>query len=167
MGERLASSSNAVVTNITTGEVDTLTDVERLKFADTAIALDTSGVGGQAYRVYKAAFNRTPDLGGLGFWISVMDGGASLKAVAGGFVGSAEFKSVYGASPTNAQIVTRLYDNVLHRPGETGGYNFWLGVLDRRDGTVADVLAEFSESPENQAALIGVIGNGFPYTPYG
>ena len=96
-----------------------------------------------------------------------MDGGASLKAVAGGFVGAAEFKSVYGASPTNAQIVTRLYDNVLHRPGETGGYNFWLGVLDRRDGTVADVLAEFSESPENQAALIGVIGNGFPYTPYG
>ena len=86
--------------------VDTLANVERLKFADTAIALDTSGVGGQTYRLYKAAFNRTPDVGGLGFWISGMDGGVSLNAVAQGFVNSAEFKTVYGTSPTNAQIVT-------------------------------------------------------------
>lgn len=147
--------------------VDTIQNVERIKFADATVALDTEGVGGQAYRIYQAAFNRTPDLGGLGFWISVMDGGASLKGVAGGFVESAEFKAVYGASPTNAEIVTRLYDNVLHRPGETGGYNFWLGILDRHDGTVAEVLAAFSESAENQAGVIGVIGNGFAYTPFG
>ena len=95
-------------------------------------------------------------------------GGTSFDAaVAGGFVDSAEFKAVYGASPTNAEIVTRLYDNVLHRPGETGGYNFWLGILDRGDGTVADVLAAFSESAENQAGVIGVISNGFAYTPVG
>ena len=149
------------------GGINTLTNVERLKFADTAIAYDTSGVGGQAYRVYKAAFNRTPDLGGLGFWISGMDGGESLNAVAQGFVNSAEFKTVYGASPTNAQIVTRFYDNVLGRAAESGGYNYWLGVLNSGQGSVAGVLAAFSESPENQAAVIGVIGNGILYTPYG
>ena len=109
-----------------TDGLDTLANIERLKFADTSIALDTSGVGGQAYRVYKAAFNRTPDLGGLGFWISGMDGGVSLIAVAQGFVNSAEFKTVYGAGPTNAQIVTRFYDNVLGRAADIGGYNFWL-----------------------------------------
>ena len=161
------SGGNTVVTNTATGEVDTLVNVERLKFADTAIALDTSGVGGQAYRVYKAAFNRTPDLGGLGFWISGMDGGVSLNVVAQGFVNSAEFKSVYGASPTNAQIVTRFYDNVLGRAAESGGYNYWLGVLDSGNANVAQVLASFSESAENQAGVIGVIGNGFAYTPYG
>ena len=147
--------------------IDTLVNVERLKFVDTAIALDTSGVGGQAYRVYKAAFNRTPDVGGLGFWISGMDGGLSLNAVAQGFVNSAEFKTVYGTSPTNAQIVTRFYDNVLGRAAESGGYNYWLGVLNSGQGSVAGVLAAFSESPENQAAVIGVIGNGILYTPYG
>ena len=156
-----------VVTNTATGEIDILINVERLKFADTAIALDTSGVGGQAYRVYKAAFNRTPDVGGLGFWISGMDGGESLNAVAQGFVNSAEFKTVYGSSPTNAQIVTRFYDNVLGRAAESGGYNYWLGVLNSGQGSVAGVLAAFSESPENQAAVIGVIGNGILYTPYG
>ena len=156
-----------VVKNKANAEVDTLSHVERIKFADTAIALDISGVGGQAYRVYKAAFNRTPDLGGLGFWISGMDGGETLNAVAQGFVNSAEFKVVYGANPTNAQIVTRFYDNVLGRAAESGGYNYWLGILDSGNANVAQVLASFSESPENQAALIGVIGNGFPYTPYG
>ena len=160
------SGGNTVLTNTATGEVDTLVNVERLKFADTGIALDTSGVGGQAYRVYKAAFNRTPDVGGLGFWISGMDGGASLSAVAQGFVNSAEFKSVYGASPTNAQIVTRFYDNVLGRAADSGGYNYWLGVLNSGNANVAQVLASFSESAENQAGVIGLIGNGILYTPF-
>ena len=170
-GNRTSYTTNKTSTgwavSSTTEGVDTLTNVERLKFADTAIALDTSGVGGQTYRVYKAAFNRTPDVGGLGFWISGMDGGVSLNAVAQGFVNSAEFKTVYGASPTNAQIVTRFYDNVLGRAADSGGYNYWLGILDSGQSSVAQVLASFSESSENQAAVIGVIGNGILYTPYG
>ena len=96
-----------------------------------------------------------------------MDGGLSLNAVAQGFVNSAEFKAVYGTSPTNAQIVTRFYDNVLGRAAESGGYNYWLGILNSGQSSVAQVLASFSESSENQAAVIGVIGNGILYTPYG
>jgi methionine salvage enolase-phosphatase E1 len=160
------SGLNIVVTNTATGEVDTLINFERLKFADTAIALDTGGVGGQAYRVYQAAFNRSPDLGGLGYWISGMDGGASLKSVAQGFVSSAEFKAVYGASPTNAQIITKFYENVLNRAPESGGFNYWLGILNSGQGTIADVLAAFSESPENQSGVISVIEKGMRYTPY-
>jgi len=32
--------------------------------------------------------------------------------------------------------------------------------------SAAEVLVEFSESLENQNALIGLIGNDFAYTPY-
>jgi hypothetical protein len=167
MFELKIESNNQATINTKSRQVDYLQNVERIKFSDISVALDTGGVGGQAYRVYKAAFNRTPDLGGLGYWISWMDGGASLKSVAQGFVSSAEFKAVYGASPTNAQIVTRFYDNVLGRAAESGGYNYWLGILNSGQGTVADVLAAFSESPENQAGVIGVIGNGILYTPFG
>jgi hypothetical protein len=95
-----------------------------------------------------------------------MDGGASLKSVAQGFVSSAEFKAVYGASPTNAQIITKFYENVLHRAPEPGGYNYWLGILNSGQGTIADVLAAFSESPENQSSVIGIIEKGMRYTPY-
>jgi Ca2+-binding RTX toxin-like protein len=146
---------------------DVLQNVERLKFSDATLALDISGTGGQAYRIYQAAFNRAPDPVGLGFWIKTMDGGVPLKTVAQGFVDSAEFKALYGTKPTNAQVVSKMYDNVLHRTPDQGGYDFWLGVLDRRDATVAEVLAQFGESAENVAALVGVIGNGFVFTPFG
>ncbi len=146
---------------------DSLIGIERLKFLDATIALDIDGTAGQAYRVYQAAFDRTPDLGGLGFWIHAMDNGASLRQVAEGFVSSDEFKAVYGANPSSAQIVGKMYTNVLHRAGEPAGLAFWVDVLDSHRGTAADVLAGFSDSPENQAGLIGVMGNGFAYTPYG
>lgn len=145
---------------------DTLGNVERLRFADTNVGLDTSSVGGQAYRVYQAAFNRAPDVNGLGFWIGRMDAGLTLRNVADGFVNSAEFKALYGANPTNAEIVAKFYSNVLHRPAEMDGFNFWVNVLNTRAETIAGVLAAFSESAENQNALIGVIGNGFTYTPF-
>jgi hypothetical protein len=139
---------------------------QRLQFTDANIALDTGAgaIGGQAYRLYQAAFNRAPDPGGIGYWINAMDNGATLKQVAQGFVDSPEFKLVYGQSPSNAQIVAKFYDNVLHRVGEASGFNSWVGGLDSKAVTVADVLAGFSESAENQAALVGVIGNGFAFT---
>ncbi len=145
---------------------DTLVDVERIYFDDSALALDTSGVGGQAYRIYQAAFNRTPDLAGLGYWIKQMDAGQSLVEVAKGFAGSAEFKAQYGLSPSNLQIVEKFYQNVLHRPGEPAGISYWTGVLDSKNASVADVLAGFSESPENQAALVGVMQNGVSYAVF-
>ena len=94
-----------------------------------------------------------------------MDSNASLASVASGFVSSAEFKTLYGASPTNAQIVTKFYENVLHRAPESGGYNYWLGLLNS-GLNVANVLAAFSESPENVSGVSAVIEKGMRYTPY-
>lgn len=163
-----ANGNGFTVTDKTGVEgVDTLLNVERIQFADATLALDISGAAGQAYRVYQAAFNRTPDAGGLGFWISVLDGGARLTDVAAGFVNSDEFRTLYGNNPVNTDIVTKFYANVLHRAPDQGGFDFWVGVLDRHDASSAEVLAQFSESPENQAALASVIGNGFAYTPFG
>jgi hypothetical protein len=147
--------------------IDTLTNVERLQFGDTGVALDINGTAGQAYRVYQAAFARTPDLGGLGYWLAMMDNGVTLGAVAGGFVDSKEFRDVYGVSPSNREIIEKFYENVLRRPGEKAGIDFWTGVLDNKHATLAEVLVGFSESPENQAALVGVMANGVAYTPYG
>jgi hypothetical protein len=146
---------------------DTLVNVERLKFADAAVALDIGGIGGEAYRIYQAAFDRAPDSVGLGFWIAAMDHGTTLAAVAQGFVDSKEFKDMYGTAPANADLVGKFYEHVLHRPAEKAGFDFWVGVLDSHAVSVVDVLVAISESSENQAALAAVIGNGFAYTPYG
>lgn len=146
---------------------ETLQGVDRILFNDAAVRFDIDGAGGQAYRVYQAAFDRTPDLAGLGYWIAMIDQGLTLASVAGGFAASPEFKQLYGAAPTNREIIEQFYLNVLDRPGESAGVDFWAGVLDAQHATVAEVLMGFSESAENKVALIGVTGNGITYVPFG
>ncbi len=148
------------------GAVNTLLNVERLDFADAHVALDVAGNAGQVYRTYQAAFNRAPDAGGLGFWIHFMDGGMTLPQIAQGFMASDEFKTMYGNDPTRLDFVNKLYSNVLHRPGEATGVQFWLDALNNPAISYSSVLAAFAESAENQAALIGVISNGFGYVPF-
>ena len=146
---------------------DTLNGIERLAFNGTErLAFDTDGVGGQVYRLYQAAFDRTPDPFGIGFWMAHADRGLSLKDVSASFVASPEFTSLYGQAPSNADLVGRLYQNILDRAPDPVGFAFWNDVLDRKLITVSELLAQFSESAENQAALNGVIGQGFAYSFY-
>jgi len=140
--------------------VDTLTNIERLQFSDKTIALDINGTAGQAYRIYQAAFNRTPDNGGLKYWIGIMDSGVSLPTVSSAFIASAEFQQLYGTNPTNEVFVTKLYDNVLHRAPDADGYKYWVDLLNTGRIDKTSTLVNFSESNENQVGVIGVIQNG-------
>jgi hypothetical protein len=146
--------------------IDTITNIERLKFTDTNIALDIGKdqTAGSAYMLYKAAFNRTPDVGGLGFWISKMDGGMDYNTVAQNFVNSAEFKTAYGGSnPTVNTLVTKLYNNVLTRAPDGNGLAFWQDKLTTGGWTTANVLGYFATSNENVANVASLIGNGITY----
>jgi len=145
---------------------DTLTGVERVLFSNDAIALDIDGTGGQAYRLYQAAFNRTPDNAGVGYWIAAMDKGTSLATVADGFVRSQEFLNLYGSASSDADFVNLLYKNALHRDADAAGTSYWVDHL-AHDTTRAQALAFFSESKENIEAAAKIIGNGFHYTPFG
>lgn len=160
-------TANSVVVVDLTGAAapQTFDNPHRIFFADEAIAFDRGGIAGQAYRVYKAAFNRTPDLGGLSFWIGGMDGGLTLEQVSAGFTQSDEFKQLYGANPTNAELVDRFYRNVLGRAPEQGGFDFWVSVLDRNAASRAQVLAGFSESGENISGVANAIAGGIRYVP--
>jgi uncharacterized delta-60 repeat protein len=143
---------------------DSLSGIERLTFDDGALAFDLDGNAGQTYRLYQAAFDRTPDTAGLSDWIRGMDTGMSLRTVASGFIGSAEFQHLYGANPSNTQFVDLLYANVLNRLADAAGYDYWLGQM--QGGMTRElVLIGFSESAENQAALLPIIQNGISYLP--
>ena len=163
--------NQSIVTSVGVGHkvtgpdgLDTLSAIERLVFSDMNVALDIEGNAGQAYRLYQAAFDRKPDIGGLSYWIDSMDRGVTLQQVAEGFTGSPEFQSQYGAQPSGSQMTLLLYENVLHRAPDQAGQDYWIqafnGGLSREDA-----LIFFSESPENKAALIGVIQDGIDYYP--
>lgn len=148
------------------GTTSTLTEVERIVFANATLALDIEGNAGQAYRLYQAAFDRTPDAAGLGFWIDSMDKGLSLTQIAAAFMTQNEFKTAYGSSHSHLELVTRFYQNILGRDPEPGGRDFWVQNLDAGRTGVADVIVAISESAENKDGLAAVIGNGFTYTPW-
>jgi len=135
----------------------------RLRFADSSLALDLEGSAGQVYRLYQAAFARTPDAAGIGFWIDALERGVSIDAIADGFVRSAEYRSVYGANPASWQIVDRYYQNVLGRSGDNAGVVFWRNALDSGAATPASVLKGFSDSPENQARVLAAIQTGIVF----
>ena len=159
------TQGTSVVDNISGRDgTDWLKEVERLEFSDTNLALDIGKgeIAGSAYRIYKAAFDRTPDSGGLGFWINAMDDGASLTSVAAGFINSPEFQQLYGANVTDRDFVTKVYTNVLDRNPDQSGYDFWLGAMGR-GATRADILTSFSESDENIANVADLIANGILY----
>lgn len=157
-------SAYVVRDNVGADGTRTFTSIVRLRFTDSVIAWDLDGNAGQIYRLYQAAFNRTPDSGGLSYWINVRDGGTSLQAIASGFMSSAEFTTLYGANPSNEEFLTRLYSNVLHRAPDAGGYNFWLTALNNGEQR-ANVLVSFSESLENRAGVLPAIGEGIVYSP--
>jgi hypothetical protein len=148
------------------GAIDTLINVERLKFDDRNIAVDLDGTAGQAYRLYQAAFDRKPDLAGLGYWINDLDHGASLEAVAVGFFQSPEFKNLYGVDPNTTTLLTNFYQNVLHRAPDQEGFAYWQNQLEKGEITPAGTLASFCESAENKANVIGSIQNGIEYAAW-
>ena len=149
-----------------TGGGAQLGEVERLRFGKDMLAFDIDGSAGQVYRIYQAALDRAPEKDGLGFWISVLDRLGDTDVVAQGFLASPEFAERYSTNTSNARYVTDLYNNVLHRPYEQSGYDFWLSKLDQ--GVPRSmVLAAFAESPENKAQVLAAIQDGIEYTLYG
>jgi hypothetical protein len=161
----LSSTSNGwLCLDKSQGKEDSLNGISRVIFSDKILAIDIQGNAGQAFRLYQAALDRTPDERGLAGWIKFMDEGGALTNMAQQFIDSQEFRTKYGALD-DRNFINQLYLNVLDRNGEPSGINGWVGGL-ANGLSRADVLKGFSESSENQANVIGQIKNGIPYVEW-
>ncbi|WP_198039014.1 DUF4214 domain-containing protein [Skermanella stibiiresistens] len=126
-----------------------LTSVERKVFADGEYTSDWLGVVAQIHRLYGAALDRKPDMGGLVNWKTAVESGAlTLKQAAQGFLESAEAHLRYGVQDT-VGFVNTLYRNVLHREADATGLSNWVTAVNAGMGR-DEALVQFSESPENQ-----------------
>jgi len=134
----------------TIGEADTLTDIERIALNDGVFVFDVDGENLEyVYRVYDAAFGRTPDETGLIFWNDQINAGnvdrASLAQL---FVDSPEFETLYPVS-SNEAFVDALYLNALRRVPDASGQEFWIDAFATGTLSRADMLVQFADSPEN------------------
>ena len=139
------------------GSTDTLIDIERIVLEDGNLIYDLQSFNlGFTYRIYAAAYGRTPDEGGLRFWTGVMDhiesddpGRNRELFLAEQFLAADEFVQLYGANPSNEEYVDAMYLNVLKRLPDQSGYEFWVGGMEAGLGR-DDILIAFAQSDENR-----------------
>ncbi|MEZ5342140.1 MAG: DUF4214 domain-containing protein [Acidimicrobiales bacterium] len=98
-------------------------------------------------RLYLAYFNRAPDAGGFDYWTNLyVQKRINLIEASYYFSTSPEFAQTYG-NLSDGQFVVLVYNNVLGRTPDLGGYNHWVTQLSRGLSR-SQLMVEFSESPE-------------------
>lgn len=114
--------------------------------AFAAAVTPTAGNDAQIFRLYHAALDRDPDVGGFGNWLDALANGTSLQSAANGFASAREFSNTYGTL-SDVEFIERMYLNVLDRPSDQAGMNGWLNAIDN-GATKADVLLGFANARE-------------------
>jgi len=123
---------------------------EEVRLQDISVSFDKDGLTGDLYRLYQAAFGRTPDVAGFGYWKEVLEKGQlNIDHVAIEFLLSGEAQKLFGSNNTDAQYIERLYLNVLKRKSDSAGEKYWLDSM-RAGVSRAEVLLAFADSPENK-----------------
>lgn len=78
-------------------------------------------------RLYRAFFDREPDIEGAYYWLSQHEYGvATLEDMAWGFGNSEEFERRYGGAVGDRQFLEIVYGNVLGRAPDAPGMAYWL-----------------------------------------
>ncbi len=103
----------------------------------------------EAYRLYQAAFNRTPDVASLEYWTGDLDSGASPLQVAQSLAGSTEFYSMFAGLSAGAEV-NLMYENVFHQAGDPAGVGYWTRQIQRGASMAQSVtwLGRFAPEPD-------------------
>lgn len=137
--------------------VDTLSSIERLRFADKKLALDLGAgeAGGNTVRIIGAAFDapviqQHPDYVGIG--LSLFDSGMTVLAVCQLVIGAM-------GSPTNEAFVNTVYQNLVGALPSTGERDFYVGLLQGSGGTMTQAqLLEIAVNSDINAQNINLVG---------
>jgi len=116
---------------------DTLNNIEVLSYQGGQLELwQLSGAADLSsdqmeslIELYIAYFNRAPDALGLSFWGTVHANGMSLSDIASQFTTQDETRAMYDSGMSDADFVSRVYNNVLGRDGDAEGFSFWTNAL--------------------------------------
>jgi len=155
----------AIVTDQTTHKTTDITKIQYVQVDNgNALIFAANSVESSVAELYRAAFGRDAEAGGLNYWFDAAKAGASLKAIANGFAHSAEFSQV-DASRSNNDFVQALYHNTFNRAGEDAGVAYWLDQMAHGQ-TKADLIYDFAQiatqniqhdTPHQEAQIVGSV----------
>jgi Ca2+-binding RTX toxin-like protein len=149
-----------------TDGVDTLFNIERLRFADVKVAFDLDGAAGMTAKLLGALFGSAlvQQRGVVGVGLSLFDAGMSYAAVAQLAVQSADFAGLAG-SHSNTDFVNFVYTNVTHTAPSSADLAFYTGLLESGAMTQTSLGMLAAESPLNlqNINLVGLQQSGLEY----
>ena len=109
-------------------------------------------------KIYQVVLGRVPDSGGLDFWVQVfrdireanpeLTYEQALVATIRDWLSSEEFTDVYGTELSVEEYVSLLYINILNRPPDQAGFDFWVNEVKTGVITREELVIAFSESAE-------------------
>ena len=142
---------------------DTLTSVERLRFADKSLALDTTGNAGTVALILVAVF-------GKGAVANQDYVGTGLRLPSGGMglTGLVQFAldARLGAGATSEAVVTSLYSNVVGVAPVAFELAYFTGLIQAGQYTHASLAVMATLTPENSVSinLTGLALSGIEYS---
>lgn len=144
--------------------VDTLTNVERVHFADGQWALDLDGHAGLTAKVLGAVFgpSAVSNKEYVGVGLGLLDGNMSYADLV-----QLALSAKLGANASNAAVVHLLYTNVAgaNSPSAVSDEAYFVGLLDSHALTVAElgVLAANTDLNQAHVDLVGLAATGLAF----
>jgi hypothetical protein len=114
------------------------------------ISVTCDETGAYLGRLYQMVLGRSADPEGLAYWVSQRRRGMSGEDIAFWMTQSREFQRRYAAMDDPA-FINALYRNVLNRPAEPAGMQYWFAQLG--DVGRHGVISSMAQTPELVAAL--------------
>ena len=95
---------------------------------------------------YEQFLERAPDAGALTYWTQqIQSGGISYSTFVGSLLGSQEYYSLHGGTPTG--FVTGLYEQLLNRDPAASEAAYWTGQL-ANGASLTQLATTLASSPE-------------------
>ena len=92
-----------------------------------SVEQSTEYLGNVVTGIYQHYLGRLPDFGAAA-WINALAGGTSIESVTASIVSSNEYFANHGG--TNAGYINGLYQDILGRLPDSGGFNSWMAFLN-------------------------------------
>jgi hypothetical protein len=100
---------------------------------------------------YQRFLGRTADDDGMAYWLGQMEQGATAEMVEAGITASPEYFQNRGND--SVDWLQGLYGDLLQRPADADGMNYWLNQLDN-GASPFDVAQGFTYSVERETQVI-------------
>jgi len=163
------ASGYTIRDNVGTDGTDTISNVERMQFSDTKLALDMGAAlaGGEVALLIGAVVGRASLSDGalVGQLLSFFDGGYTLHDAANVLVNAGVMDRLAGGSSTNA-YVNWIYKAVVGQTATADVTAALAPYIDSNGYSKADFLATVAALPLNQTniGLVGLQQTGIEYS---